>query len=546
MTILTTFARRSAAAAGPRIRWRRAAVAVSVLLGLAGPAAAQTDLRVGTITIRSFNVFSPEEAASGWFYRLADALHVTTRTSVVRRFLLFREGDPYDAELLAQTERNLRQLPFIKLASVVPATPHDGVVDIQVVTQDGWTTEIGGSFGSKGGLTTYGVDLSEKNVAGTGRQVSIGYDKGSERTTRSFGVTDPYLFGPYWTGNLFLTTTSDGHEQNLEIERPFYAFTTPWAVDASLDNLRQNEKLYRGGEVDEEFRRDHKSVILLYGRALWASLTGARRLSAGFDGEQDDFERLPDHPDDALPDARKFRYLVAQYDDVSNDFLKMNYVNRDLRFEDFNLGRSFSLRLGVSPSALGAPETTGLVQGTVSEGWRLGARSFLLASVGYATRWGPVHRNGILTATGFLAVKLDTNLPQTFVARLRVDRGFDLDRDVQFFADGETGLRGYRLHAFEGDKRIILNVEHRIFSGMEILHLVAPGAVAFIDTGAAVPPGQPLKLSSFKTDAGLGLRFGIARAPSNNILRIDFGYAFNADAQGRRGWLVSFSSAQAF
>ena len=67
-----------------------------------------------------------------------------------------------------------------------------------------------------------------------------------------------------------------------------------------------------------------------------------------------------------------------------------------------------------------------------------------------------------------------------------------------------------------------------------------------IDTGAAVPPGQPLTTASFKTDAGLGLRFGIARAPSNNILRIDFAYAFNPDPRGRRGVLVSFSSAQAF
>src|SRR5262249_45971136 len=89
-------------------------------------------------------------------------------------------------------------------------------------------------------------------------------------------------------------------------------------------------------------------------------------------------------------------------------------------------------------------------------------------------------------------------------------------------------------------------VEQRFFSGKEILQLVAPGLVVFFDTGAAVPPGQSLGFHDLKSDVGVGLRFGIARAPANNILRIDLAYAFNADPLGRRGFLVSFSTAQAF
>ena len=522
---------------------------LSLGLGLFSVAAfgiAQPDLRVGRITIHTLNVFSPEEAASGWFFRAADALHITTRPSVVRHFLLFREGDSYDPELLAQTERNLRQLPFIKLAAVVAGPPHEGVVDVDVTTQDGWTTEIGGSYGSKGGTTTYGVNLSEKNLVGTGRTVAVGYDRDPERETRSLELLDPYLFAPYWSGAVLLATTSDGYQQRLEVKRPFFSFTAPWSADLFFNNLRQDEKVYRNGDVDAQFQQDHRSVTALYGAALWASETQARRISGGVDVEEDDFRHRPDRPQDALPDPRNFRYLFAQYDSIANDFLKLNYVNRDLRYEDFNLGRTLSLRLGVSPGFLGADRTTGFLSLSASQGWRLGAESFLLGSVRYQTRLGAVNRNAVLSATGFLAIKFDTQPLQTFVSRIQVDRGFDLDGDVQFFADGLTGLRAYRIHSFEGNKRIILNLEHRIFSGREILHLVAPGAVAFVDTGAAVPPGQPVTIHSFKTDAGIGLRFGIARAPSNNILRIDFAYAVNADPRGRRGFLASFSSSQAF
>jgi len=525
-------------------RFPRAASGLLLLLACASASA--ESLRVGHITIRSLNVFSPQEAASGWFYRVADALHITTRTATVRRFLLFQEGDVYDPEQLAQTERNLRELPFIKLASVTPTVPHDGVVDVEVITQDGWTTEVGGSFGSKGGVTTYGVNLSEKDLLGSGRTIAVGYDKDAERTTRSFEFKDPYLFAPYWSAELLLATTSDGHQEQLEIQRPFFSFVTPWAADAFVNNVRQNEKLYRDGEVDRQFRQDHRNVRLLYGMALAASATRAQRLTGGYEDAEDSFDTLPSRPLDRPPEDRKFRYLSLRYEDVSNDFLKLNYVDRDLRYEDFNLGRQFSVRLAISPRVLGVDRTTGRVSASAAEGWRLSAGSFLLGRLSYATRFGPVNSNALLSATGFLAIKFDTNPIQTFVSRLQVDRGWDLDRDLQLFADGLTGLRAYRIHSFEGNKRIIWNLEHRIFSGREILHLVAPGAVAFVDTGTAVPEGTPLTIRSFKTDVGVGLRFGIARAPSNNILRVDFAYAFNRDPRGRRGFLVSFSSSQAF
>src|SRR5260370_1618761 len=52
-------------------------------------------------------------SARGWVYRAADALHIETRESVIRKFLLFQEGDPYDPTRLEESERNLRVLPFL-------------------------------------------------------------------------------------------------------------------------------------------------------------------------------------------------------------------------------------------------------------------------------------------------------------------------------------------------------------------------------------------------------------------------------------------------
>jgi Surface antigen variable number repeat len=524
---------------------RRMVLGLAAILVAAGLAAGEP-LRIGTITIRSLDVFSPAEASRGWFYRAANSLHIETRPSVIRKFLLFREGDPYDPAKLAESERNLRQLGFIKLASVVPRPPHDGLVDVDVVTQDAWTTEPGVSFGSKGGTTTYGFDLKEKDLLGTGRELSLNYDKGTERTTRSIQYKDPYIFGPYWFGQLVYAINSDGREEKAQVERPFFSFTSPWSLNALFDNLRQNERIYQSGETFSKFQQDHRQILAQYGLALRSSDERAQRLTGGFELLEDRFEHLTTRPNDLIPDDRVFRYAFIEYQDTRNDFMTLNYVNRDLRYEDFNLGRSIDLRLGVSPALFGAPRNTGLAELSASQGWRLGPASFLLAQAGFSTRFGGGLANEIVSANAFFVRKFDTKLLQTFVARLQYSQGRHLDRDVQFFADGLTGLRAYRIHAFEGNKSLILNVEHRVFSGKEILQIVAPGLAVFFDTGTAAPAGVPLRVKDFKSDAGVGLRFGIARAPSNNILRIDFAYAFNSDPRGRRGFLISFSSAQAF
>ena len=62
----------------------------------------------------------------------------------------------------------------------------------------------------------------------------------------------------------------------------------------------------------------------------------------------------------------------------------------------------------------------------------------------------------------------------------------------------------------------------------------------FVDSGTA---GSDL--SKLRTDLGAGLRIGISRAP-RNLFRLDVAYALDPDPRGERGWIVSFSSGQAF
>jgi surface antigen Omp85-like protein len=510
-------------------------IATALVCSLGSSLSAQSapPLRVGRITIRPLDVYSDPEARRGAFYRIADRLHIETRAGVIRKFLLFREGDAYRAERLAETERNLRALHFIKSASVTASEPHDGVVDVTVITQDAWSIAPETNAGNKGGTATYGANITDTNLLGLGKEVSVQWDKTVDRTRLGIDYQDPAVNSSFWNAHLSYGSNSDGSDHRIMLRRPFYSFATTWAAEVTLAGFRQDDRLFQDGVESARFRQSHRQFVASYGRAIDPNDVVANRVTGGVRVVTDSFANLP---------SRDFRYLFARYEHVDNDFLKLNFVNKDLRYEDFNLGQQLSVEGAVSLRAAGAESNSAFARVSAANGIRLGATSFVIPAVSFQSRFDGGVQNGILTAETDYVRRYDTAHPQATVARLLVDQGWRLDPEVQFFADGLTGLRAYRLHSFAGSRVVIANLEHRLYLGREIAQLFSPGVVAFVDTGNATSGAN---LFAFKTDAGIGLRIGLPRTPKN-LLRVDLAYALNRDPRGRRGLLITFGSGQAF
>jgi outer membrane protein assembly factor BamA len=523
----------------------------SVLLAFLGFAvaaalSAQTEppLRIGTITIHPLDVYSAGEAGHGALYKLADRLHIETRKSVIQKFLLFREGDLYSPARLAETERNLRALGFLKSASVVASEPHDGVVDVTVTTQDSWSIAPETQAGSKGGKSTIGATLAETNLLGLGKDLELGWQHGVDRSRIGVGYTDPAFFAPYWKANFGYGVNSDGYDHRFQVTRPFYSFATPWATDIAFTGFRQFDHLYGGGVEIERFRQKHREIAASFGVALNPNDVTAHRLTAGVRAVDDSFAVMNRSGTKTLPADREFRYLFVRYDSSANDFVKLNFVNKDIRYEDFNLGRQYSIEGAISPQSLGADRTTSYVRVAAGDGKWLGD-GFIMPVVALSSRLDRGLQN-TLAGTSVLYVRrggLATH-PATFLSRLSMSSGWRMDAEQQFFADGLTGLRGYRAHAFAGTRALVLNIEERLYLGREVLQLASPGVVVFADAGNATSGGFT-SLMHVKSDIGIGLRLGLPRTPKN-LLRIDLAYALNRDPLGRKGWLVAFSSGQAF
>jgi hypothetical protein len=508
---------------------------------LAGTALRAQPLRVGTVTIRALDVYSETEATRGAVYSVADRLHVETRKSVIRKFLLFREGDEFHHERLEETERNLRALHFLKSASVVASPPHDGVVDVVVTTQDSWSVAPETQASNKGGGNTFGASLAESNLFGSGRSLALRWDKNTDRSRLGIDLQDPALNSSFWNARLAYTMTSDGYDRLFVLRRPFYSFATPWAVDVVFQAVQQNDRRYAAAIETSRFRRDHLFTIVSFGRALDPNDVQANRVVGGLRLARDEFSPMSG---DVVPESRDFRYLFIRYDHARNRFVKLNFINKDLRYEDFNLGRSYTLEAAVSPRAVGARDNTFFTRACFAEGFRTGANGFVIPSITGETRFNSGVQNTIGTATVNYVQRYESDHPSATVGRIAVNAGWRVDRDQQFFADGLTGLRAYRLHAFAGSRSFVANLEQRLYLGREVGQLVSPGVVAFIDAGNATYGGTA-ELMKLKADIGIGIRIGLPRTPKN-LLRIDLAYPLNPEPRGRRGMLISFASGQAF
>ena len=106
--------------------------------------------RIGSIDVRQLPIFDEEPGAKHQaLYRLADQLHIDTRDSVIESQLLFQTGDPVSQRNIVETERNLRDLRYIREPSVRAVNCHDGTVDLEVAVHEVWTTNPGIVFRPK-------------------------------------------------------------------------------------------------------------------------------------------------------------------------------------------------------------------------------------------------------------------------------------------------------------------------------------------------------------------------------------------------------------
>ena len=308
--------------------------------------------RIGAIEIVGHEVFDEPTSGISAPYRAANRIHIQTRERVIRRELLFAVGDALNPELLAQTERNLRALPFLRDARVetIPAG-EDGDelperVDVRVVVWDTWSLAPRLQFARVDDSAEWEVGMSELNLLGLGKQVSVSHHVTLDRTASRFLYRDPQLAG----SRLVLTTSvadlSDGDEGFLALDRPFYSLADEWAFAVRAAAFTRQDPLFLNGTEIGRLPHVARRGDLQVARAVRRRPASALRLHAAY--------RVRDEW--VGSDRRDFGIVEVGVRSVTHRFVQLTHVNRFERAEDLNLGPQTYGTFGVSASAFGGQD----------------------------------------------------------------------------------------------------------------------------------------------------------------------------------------------
>ena len=511
--------------------------------------------RVGSITIRTAEIFDLDDPRENKrLYRLANRLHLNTRAGAIRAQLLFQSGERYRGQLLEETERNLRQLDFLREPRVRPIAWHDGVVDILVETHDVWTLQVGPSYGRSGGRSDTSFEFQDHNLLGFGKTLIAGNSHGVDRNSRYFEWRDPTVLGSHWRDSARWAHNSDGRDWLVQLWRPFYALAVRHSGGLTLEDATRIDTRYRLGNEYDHFQHRARWVDVYAGWSPGLSTDRVLRLTVGWRQERDVFGPVPAGatatsatatsamPASAtlapVPGDRDLSFPYLRLDLLTNHFHTTRNQDQIERTEDLKFGLSATLQLGFATPNFGADRRAMVYVSRASYGWLLSERQQLYAGIGVDGRIEQGHAVDVRAASS-LAWYWRTSRRTLTHVRFASDSGHALDLDHYYLLGGDNGLLGYPLRYQQGSARMQLKIEERGYTDWSIWRLLNVGGAVFFDAGRTSgrnPVGAPQL--GWLRDIGVGLRLGNNRSSLGNVIHIDLATPLNGEHLSRLQFLV--------
>ncbi len=517
--------------------------ALGLILGIGLPltAFAQEGARrqppvIDTIIVITQDVYGTGESAN-FLTRIANAVHVKTRSSVVRRELLFAVGEPLDSALVAETARNLRALGLFRDVRI-DTVRVNGRLAAVVETADGWTTQLQLNMRFTAGTFTWGAGLIERNFLGTATVAGITYRKEPDRTAFTILGSSERALGSRVAVRGLFDNLSDGTRGAWGVGIPYRAFVDRRSF--VYDGYAGDERVlqYRDGVVSDTLQR--RSFIQAGQISTAPVAETSHYLRLGLAGQIRREEYIAGRDTASLVPDTLTAAVGAFAEWAQARFRIVTHYNGFAREFDLDLSSRIFLSTWVAPSAFGY-ERTGL-----------GAALDLQTGISFGPNFALLEgrANGLFTSAGLDSGRVWVGL--TLAARpipknatvFHFEAGAQENTPpgTEFDLGHGAGPRLFGPFAFTGTRAIWGALEHRAFLIDEILGLLGIGVAAFVDYGGAWYTDQSARLGG---DIGVGLRIGATRATGPSVGRIDFGYRFGDGTEGKR-WAMSFGQGFAF
>ena len=481
---------------------------------------------IGEIRIEVGDIFDPTiPSEDKWLYRTANKLHINTRKPVIEHQLLFETGEPYVQRKIDETERILRANDYLYDAWIRPVAYDGNKVVLQVRTRDTWTLNPGINFSRQGGANTSSFELEEKNLLGSGQQLSFSWTDDVDRESLTFGYFDPHFLSTWTRLGVVYSDADDGSTKALRLDLPFYALDTRRARGTYLFDSIRSDPRYAYGEEVGKFEHDEQFAEVYGGWSAGLQEGWVRRWTAGVTYHRSRFAALVNEDlGGPLPEDRELVYPWVGFDLVQDQYQERTNQDQIERIEDVLLGLRAGGRIGYASSSLGSDREALLFSAYAQNGWDLNAASSLFMT---GTATGRVENDGLRNAVLAAEVRYyrTTSERTKFFATINGTTSENLDAERQILLGGEEGLRGYPLRYQAGTSKALLTLEERYYTGWYPFRLFHVAGAAFFDMGRTWGTDVTGATSDgLLKNFGVGMRLGSSRSAFGNVIHIDLAF----------------------
>src|SRR5664280_791149 len=422
--------------------------------------------KIRKIVIHRLNVFgadinNPASADPNKIENILNKTHVSTNESIIRKNLLFSEGDMITPLTLSDNERILRQLPYINDARIIVLPVSDDEADIVVYTKDVYS--LGGSY-TYHGLKKGSVSVFEKNILGMGQE--FGLDMPYDNTLpESPGFGFHYLANniskSFINLNVYFLHGLGEKTYGFDLSRKLVSSKTKWAGGISVRMMYTSEDLDTL-KIPAPLKYNLQDYWL--SRSFLLNKESVSRFIIGARYTNNNVFNHPVILPESFYNLQKYQLYLTSAAFSIQKYTKTNLIYSYGRTEDIPYGALFNITAG--------REFNEFKQRTYIGGEASFARSS--KTLGYFYLYGGLstYLNKNRTEQGVLSLGLNyfSNLITLGTARIRnfvylqYTRGFGRysNEYLKFF--NNNGFTGFSNDSINGTQRLAVSLESVLFS----------------------------------------------------------------------------------
>ncbi len=417
------------------------------------------------IFFRRLNAFGstlndPKASLENEYKYFLNKTHLKTREYIIKNYLLIEENDSLVPMKVSESERIIRQLPYIYDARIVVIPVSNTEVDIMVITKDIYSL---GLMAEIHGYNVGKISLFDKNLLGFGHELEFEtpYDY-RNYNSMGFGAT-------YVMKNISRTMINvklqyrdvfNRRDAGFDVSRKFYTAYTKYAGGISVNESYALENL---DTLTLPQPVEYNNFDIWLGRSYLIDDNYTRAVISGRYINNNVWNR-PEITSTSYYEYQKYKIYLASFSLVSQRFYKSNLIYNYGRSEDIPYGGILELTYGKE----------------FNEFLKRDYISIRAAFGNFVPNVGYIYGRGLLstftkenkTQQGLFQMhfKYISDLYNFKSHRLRLFGTLDYSRgfyryDDEFLHIGEdNGIRGFKNDSLFPDQRLYLNLEAVAFS----------------------------------------------------------------------------------